>query len=356
VAEASHILAASMAGALLGAMGADVVKLEDAGRLDQYRRSGPFIDGHNDPEWSGYFAIANHSKRSFVFTSRAELDDALAASDVVIENWGTSRARRYGVDSASIGRRWPQKLAVSSSGFGHIGPLSGYRVYAYNLNAYCGVLDTLAGPTGKLPGLDFAWADFISAYSLATVVGAWAIGGAVRGEAPHGAQVDSAMAEVVVQRLNEVLLDAELADAGVPAGGDDPVDYLFATDGGTGYVAVTIRGEEDRKHLATIAGTDESAAEDDLRTALRGRSGTTVASALRTNGVAVCRVADASEMLADPHLRDRGFFASVSHPGWGPRSLIGVPWRFADEPAPELTPPPQLGDAGAAGPWRRRAT
>ena len=43
--EASRVLAVPLCGALLGAMGVEVTKLEDLPRLDMYRRRGPYIDG-----------------------------------------------------------------------------------------------------------------------------------------------------------------------------------------------------------------------------------------------------------------------------------------------------------------------
>lgn len=346
VAEASHILAGSMAGALLGVMGADVVKIEDVGRLDQYRRSGPFIDGHEDLEWSGYFAIANHSKHSLAVRDRSEVERIVASADAVIENWGTSRSRRYGLDSESVGRRWPAKLAVSSSGFGHEGPLADYRVYAYNLNGWCGLLDTLSGSDGSLPGLDFAWADFVSAFGIATLVAAWVVGGGSRDDGTPGAQVDSAMAEVVVQRLNALLVEA---DSGAPT--EAPVDLLFETDGGSARLAVTLRRQHDRKHLASLLGTD-TANDDELRTGLRPLAAADIASALRRAGIPARTVLDADDLIADRHLADRGFFAAVDHPAWDTRRIIGVPWRFADAGPLSLRPPPLLGDANADGPWR----
>jgi crotonobetainyl-CoA:carnitine CoA-transferase CaiB-like acyl-CoA transferase len=356
VAEASHILAASVAGSLLGAMGVNVVKVEDAGRLDQYRRAGPFIDGHDDLEWSGYFAVANHSKRSYVFRDQAELGQVIAGADAVIENWGISRARRLGVDCASVGSRWPDKLAVSSSGFGHDGPMAGYRVYAYNLNAYCGLLDILRGPAGKLPGLDFAWADFISAYGVATLVAAWAVGGAGP-DGPDarqaGAQLDCSMAEIVIQRLNEMLIDDE------PSGAND---YVLATDGGDRYVTVTVTNDEDRRRLAGVAGVvgvagmagvADVADEQEVRSAFLATTADRAAGQLRAAGLMARAVINAEQLIRDDHLSERGFFSAVVHPEWGEKRLIGLPWRFAGRPAIALAPPPLLGRTDHAAPWER---
>ena len=47
VLEASRVLAVPLAGSLLGALGAEVTKIEDLPRLDMYRRRGPYIDGES---------------------------------------------------------------------------------------------------------------------------------------------------------------------------------------------------------------------------------------------------------------------------------------------------------------------
>ena len=56
VAEVGHVLAVPLAGALLGAMGADVVKIEDIDRVDIFRRKRPFVDDQPGDERAVYFA------------------------------------------------------------------------------------------------------------------------------------------------------------------------------------------------------------------------------------------------------------------------------------------------------------
>ena len=53
--EAAHVLAAPLAAALLGAIGASVTKVEDPDRLDIYRRRGPYIDGIAGPRLQRVF-------------------------------------------------------------------------------------------------------------------------------------------------------------------------------------------------------------------------------------------------------------------------------------------------------------
>jgi crotonobetainyl-CoA:carnitine CoA-transferase CaiB-like acyl-CoA transferase len=365
VAEVGHVLAVPLAGALLGGMGANVLKVEDPERLDMYRREGPYIDNVARPEWSAYFAFMNHSKRSVELrmTDTSRLTSLLGQADVVVENLGPQRARRVHVDAATQLERYPMSLAVSSSGYGHVGPRSTYRVYAYNVHTSCGLSYLSRTPAGAPPIIDMAWADLISGYALATVIAAWAIGGSARG----GAAVDFSMVELAAGRFNEYL-----AAASVDAGRGDGVAsdhggpcwpsgvYRTAIDGR--WLALSVRSEVEWLALKRVLrdaagpGARELAATTSAagQAAELGRTLDDVLSqcdpddleqSLQHCGVAAAIVADAELLVSDPHLLQRGFFATVEHPFWGRRNVIGLPWRFTDRPRSDLGTPPLFGSA-----------
>ncbi|MEM7140658.1 MAG: CoA transferase [Actinomycetota bacterium] len=218
VAEVGHVLAAPIAGSLLGAMGADVVKVEDSGRIDMFRRRLPFIDDEAGNDRAVYFAMANHSKRStaFAFTEEPDtLHRVLDRCDVVVENLGPSHARKIEVDAPTVAARRDGVLAVSSSGYGLDGPTAHFRAYAYNLHTACGLAATTVGESGEPARVDMAWADVITGFAIATVVAAWAEGSS------GGAAVDLSMAEVVAGRFNEFLAAQSLGRPWEPSG---PID------------------------------------------------------------------------------------------------------------------------------------
>ena len=97
-------------------------------------------------------------------------------------------------------------LAVSSSGFGQDGPHAKYRAYAYNLQASGALGHLTRNEAGESAEIDIAWADLISAYALATIIAAWAVG--PRGNAGIG--VDFSMTDLVVSHFNEYLAAASL--------------------------------------------------------------------------------------------------------------------------------------------------
>jgi crotonobetainyl-CoA:carnitine CoA-transferase CaiB-like acyl-CoA transferase len=365
VAEAGHVLAAPLAGALLGAMGADVVKVEDPDRIDMYRRRGPYVNDEPGENNAAYFALVNHSKRSMTINladDRAALATLLSSCDVFIENFGPSRARKFGLDASSLRAFHPHLLAVSSSGYGHQGPWSGYRTYAYNLHASCAMVYLTKTQTGDPVEIDLAWADLISAYALATVVAAWAIGSARH----EGATIDFSMAELVAARFNEFVAAADLNGTDVVEDGTNrqppfaPNAAFPAQDGR--FVAISVLTDAHWRSLCTLL--DPSVSSDDRWQTSHGRqrsqdaldeavrnftmehAGRDLAALLQKAEVPAAFVVRPEDLATEQELIDRAFFAGMTHPIWGAGRVIGLPWRPAGATAISLAPPPVLGDAG----------
>lgn len=360
VTEISHVLAAPLAGSLLGALGAEVTKVEDRRRLDMYRRRGPYIDGHEGPNRTSYFTMVNFSKRS-VAVDLERYDDVVvpmcAASDVVIENLGTRTAKLLGVDAETLSKRCPATLVVSSSGFGHTGPRAQFRAYAYNLHSSCGLSYLTRAPEGEPAQMDHAWADLVSGYAIATVVAAWAVGPTRR----RTAGLDFAMADLVAARFNE-----HLAAASLGPWRDDAVDWgndlapcapngVYPT--ADGWVAISVDDDQTFEQLVNVLGDPPGAAglagaevrwaqrrrlDDALAERTRREHAADLAERLRRQGVPAEAVALPADLVDDGHLASRGFFVPVEHPEWGRRRLAGLPWRVAGGPAIALAPPPLL--------------
>jgi crotonobetainyl-CoA:carnitine CoA-transferase CaiB-like acyl-CoA transferase len=345
VLEMGHVLAAPLAGAVLGALGADVAKLEDLGRIDMYRRRGPYIDGEVGGERSAYFALMNHSKRSVAFDVMAEperLDALLDERDVVIENLGGSRAKRTGLAASVLAERRPDLLAVSSSGFGQDGPSAGYRAYAYNLQAACCLAYLTRDLDGTTAELDVPVADLISAYAVATLVAAWAVG--PQGNA--GAAIDFAMADLVVSHFNEFVaaasLDAESDD--VVDRANDQAPYaphgVYPTE--DGWIAIAVGADQVSAVAAalgeiSVSGSagDRRAVDDLVADATRTRKAGVLAAELRASGVAAEQVMTPAELADVEQLASRGFLTPVVHPVWGERRIVGIPWRpYGEGPIP----------------------
>lgn len=108
-----------LAGRQLGALGADVIKVEPP-TGDANRVNAPLRD---DGE-SFIFAISNADKRGLVLDLRSAADAEtlwrlLATADVVIENLKPGSLGRLGFDAETVRGRFPSIIYCSVNGFGH---------------------------------------------------------------------------------------------------------------------------------------------------------------------------------------------------------------------------------------------
>ncbi len=373
VLEAGHVLAVPLAGALLGACGADVVKLEEPRRPDMYRTRGPYIDGQADEEHSAYFALMNHSKQSLdVDLSRPEVVTTLLGhADVLIENYGPSRARRYRIDSVQAAAEHPGLLAISSSGYGHTGPWSHYRAYAYNLHVSSGLQDLTRGSAGQPVHVEMAWADLMTGFALATLVAAWALGS----DRAAGASADVAMSELVAARLSDFVAAADLGlESGYGPGSLRQAPYaphgVYPSADGRG-MAISVRTDAEWVALTEELGNPQSLAvaswltaagraadQDGIDTALGAemlqRTAGDLAKRLAQAGVLASVVLTPADLAAEGGLLDRIYLPEVDHPLWHRRRLLGPAWTFVGRDPIAITAPPALGSArNATDCWAR---
>jgi CoA:oxalate CoA-transferase len=148
IVDFSRVLAGPFCTALLGDLGADVIKVEPPGG-DDYRAVGPFADGE-----SGLFAAMNRNKRSIVIDLKTaagrELAQTLSAgADVVVENFRPGVADKLGIGYAQLAARNPALVYASVSGFGQTGPESHRPAYDIILQAMCGLMDATGSPDGS---------------------------------------------------------------------------------------------------------------------------------------------------------------------------------------------------------------
>jgi crotonobetainyl-CoA:carnitine CoA-transferase CaiB-like acyl-CoA transferase len=340
VVEVTNVLAGPLTGAILGGMGADVARLEDVGRLDVYRRQGPFADNIVDRERAAYFLGANNNKRSVaggvgpenLGFSRRILD----WSRVLIENVGTSRLARVGADSYPVGGG-NGGISVSISGFGRTGPCADFRGYAPNVHAFAGLEDSAARLAGSRVRLRTALADYCTALWAATLVVAWWLGGRADQE-----RVDLAMSEVVALKLSDV--DLSLAES-VHDRGDEHVVPL--ADGR--YLAVTFAAGEDEQRVRRVLG-----ATGDVVAAIKAAAdedGERTVRLLQQTGVAAYVVRTVAGVHVDEQLRARAFFFPVEHPIVADAEITALPWKLANSPRSGYRAAPILGADDA---WARR--
>jgi crotonobetainyl-CoA:carnitine CoA-transferase CaiB-like acyl-CoA transferase len=362
VTELTHVLAGPIVGSLLGAMGADVVRLEDTRRLDIYRRTGPFAEGVAGVERGAYFAAANFAKQS-VAVGADEIDAAvsqlLQRSDVLIENVGPARLARLGVVPADVAQA-RDAIVLHVSGFGTTGPLCDYKVYANNVQAYGGLAALTLDGDGQPAHLGSVIADPLSSVIGATVIAAWALG-----NDRIGTVVDLAMAEVVATTIAEFVVAVSLGGDPVAPVGNEMFPFaphgVYATRDGR-WVALAIESDAEWDALLEVLGRPPALARDEWRSEtarwvsrteideilaaiVHHEDAEVLAAVWAGRGLRACAVSRAADLLAEPHLDARAFFATIQHPELGATPHVGLPWRRAGAAPFVLGGPPRLGDA-----------
>ena len=149
VLDLTSSLAGPTATEILGALGADVVKVEHPDRGDEARDWGPrFFAGG-----SVMFFSANAGKRSLALDlkSPAGLDVLLRLADdadVVVQSLRPGTAERLGFGAAALRERNPRLVYASIGAFGREGPLASEPGYDPLMQAAAGIMSLTGEPDG----------------------------------------------------------------------------------------------------------------------------------------------------------------------------------------------------------------
>lgn len=129
----------------LGDLGADIIKVEDAGGDRQRRGTGKTAPA---PDLSGQFVQLNRNKRSVVLDlkeaeARENLKALVATADVFIHNMRPNSIARHGFDYASVAAIRPDIVYVAAMGFGSDGPYAGRQAFDDLIQGASGACDLL---------------------------------------------------------------------------------------------------------------------------------------------------------------------------------------------------------------------
>jgi alpha-methylacyl-CoA racemase len=146
--DLTRLLPGAYATLLLSDLGAEVIKIEDPRGGDGMRQLGDARLKDTPSTVSSrslYFELLNRNKRSVTLDLRSPdahpvLDALIAKSDVLVESFRPSTARRLSVDAASLRARHPRLICASIAGFGAAGPYVERAAHDINYQALAGLL------------------------------------------------------------------------------------------------------------------------------------------------------------------------------------------------------------------------
>ena len=353
---------------MLAWLGADVIKIERPPHGDRARRlwfnDNPEID-------SFFFLLLNSNKRSVVLNLKTEegKDAArrlVAEADIVAENLGPGVMERLGLGYEAVKALNPKVIYASVKGFGSYGPYSGFKCFEPVAQATSGAMSVTGEADGPplLNGANIG--DSGTGMHLAIAI----LGALVQRERSGiGQLVEVAMQEAVLNltrvkftptlatgkplaRTGNRSLSGAYADIircagaiGSDGGVNEYVYLMLPPDNAQPFEAMTgIIGRPELRQderFATPSGRARNAAAltEIIESWTRARPKREVMVAFAGRGIPCGAVLDTSEVLADPHLRERGTIFDLDHPTRGRFAMIGSPVRLSESPvAPRRAP------------------
>lgn len=356
VLDLTRALSGPFCTALLGDLGADVVKVETpAGEV--VRQWGPYQDDE-----SLYFIAANRNKRSISIdiwsdAGRELLRSLVGNFDVVVQNF------RPGVlDALGIGQDWmtehhPNTIIASISGFGHVGPRAGEACFDQVAQGMGGLMSvTGSNETGPMrSGVPLS--DMLTGMFAALGVCA-SLAGKTRGMAVHTSLLESVIAVLIFHGQRYLSLD-EIPER---VGNDHPVVVpcgVFPTsDGQINIVAGT---DQQWIKLCSVLGADELASDPryaspkmryenkselvrEINNQLATKTSAEWLSLLASASVPCGPINDMQQTFDEPQVKALGIVEDVKHPTLGTIPIARGPLWIGGKPTSVRRVAPMLGE------------
>lgn len=347
-------------GKVLADLGMDVVKVEPPAGED-LRREPPFAGGRNHREGSLRFAYFNSGKRGVTLDlSRQAGRDLLLGlvekADVVVDSHDPGYLEGVGLGYGEMVERRPRLVLVSISGFGRDGPYRDYLAPDLVANAMGGLLfisgDPNLAPCVPPGGQSYVYTSLYAAFGA--LLALWQ-----RETRGLGAHIDaSVQASMALHEHVAFTYSSEgrlMKRAGSQHQHVAPANLFPCKDGWISFFAT-------QRHwpifLDMWEGHPPELDDPELRINTRRRAAADwinplVASftsryekeelslLLQKHGLPALPVNSPRDFMEDPHIVERGFFGTVSHPVLGAFSQPGAPFlldgaRSGPRPAPML--------------------
>ena len=223
-----------LASTLLADLGADVIKIEPAGRGDPLRNMTA-VSGRDQQSTSGAnvaWSVCNRNKRSLTLdlkkpAAQKALHKLVEQSDVFVTNVRRSALRQLGADDETIRTVNPRIVYARGGGFGDAGPLAEDPCQDTTGMAYSGFMFTCSSSAGEPYYPPGALTDVVSATALASGVLAALVDRARTGQG-HLVTTSQLQAMMWVQTLS-IATAANLRTPFLPTNRQAPPNPLFNT-------------------------------------------------------------------------------------------------------------------------------
>ena len=362
VLDMTNVLAGPFCCHQLAHMGAEVIKIEAAGRGDLARQLGS--DKNLSAAKMGIsFLAQNSGKKSLSLDLKSEDGKAifqrlLATADVLVENFRPGVMARLGQDYERLKQSHPQLIYCAISGFGQTGPMSKRPAYDQIIQGLSGVMSITGNPEDDPLRVGYPLADTIGGLTAAMAISA------ALNKTPRGQFIDVSMLDSVLATMGWVVSNYLIGGVEPAKHGNENVTSAPSGTFRTGDGLLNIAANEERQWQSLISHLGcEHLAEDarfetrndrkanraeltgELEIWLAGKSAKQWESELTSLGVPVGIVMTVPAILENEHTNHRGLLADFDDVIGIDRdiSVVRTGFQTNGTPMKVSSPPPTLG-------------
>ncbi len=365
VLDLTRVLAGPFSTMILADMGANVIKIEEAGKGADERQNPPYLNGE-----SVYYMNLNRNKKGITLNLKApkgkEIFKALVAkADVVVENYRPGTMAKLGLGYDVLKEINPRIIYAAVSGFGQYGPYTKRPGYDIISQAMGGLMSTTGWPGGAPTRSGTAMGDVLGGLSLTTGILAALHN---RTYTNQGQMVDVALVDSVVASL-EIINMIYLAEGRLPQRIGNryeatyPYDSFQAKDD---LVIIGAGNDKLWKLLCDVMGRPELvehpeyqrnrdriihnvAVKQIIEEWTKTKTVAELVDELLEAGIPAAPIYTIAQVTQDPHIAGaREMFVEINHPKAGRLKLTGPHIKFSETKASVRTPSPALGEHNEA--------
>ncbi len=364
VLDLSKVWAGPYATRLLADTGAEVIKVEAPGAWDMIRSLT--LLPHDTERGYNRSAYFNHTNRNqygcvidFSHPKGHELALRLVAlSDVVIENHRADVLERLDLTYETMRTARSDIILVSMPSHGLSGPDAHHIAYGTHIEQLAGLVSLNGYPDGPPQRSAISYGDPMAGTVAAAATIAALLHRRWTGQGQH---IEVAQWEAFLSMLGEAFLEYSMTGREPPRRGNSHSSMaphgVYRCQGDDSWVAIAVGSDAEFASLCRVIGRPELAQDgrfadvvsrhrhqdelDEIISAwTRERGHREVAAELQAASVPASPVLTIPELVADPHLAERGFFEEVAHREAGTWTMDGPAWRFDRTPAHIRLPAP----------------
>ena len=367
VIDYSHFLAGPHMSRCLGAMGAEVIKVERPVAGDAGRASPTIVSGQ-----SGYFMQQNMGKQGLCVNLKDArglelLHKLCQGADVFVENYRPGALDKLGLGYQELARRNPRLVYCSVSAYGHTGPDAARAGFGLIAEAKSGAMSLIGVPGQAPPLFRMPIADMYAGMHGVSAICAALFGRVSSGRGRH---IDLALYDCMVS-MHDYAAQGYLMSGGaelpVQTGHDLPESTVYGVFAARdGYLVIAAQVDDAWLRFARLIGGEAYAADtrfhdqagrnahrpDILAKArawtMEQASVKACCQALDAAGVPAAPVQTIDQVLTDPQTLARGMVVEQEHPLLGKIQLPNLPFRFSDCDTSPSGPAPLLGQHNRA--------